>query len=178
MKKVLSKWYWIIIGGFILFAAAVYIILGEDSVIAVHDNLDLFVPQYKMMKDTGTFFAHNASVPFLANISRDYLPSEFNLYTMVFMILPEYAAYIVCYFLKIGIGISGCVLLAKDILKDKFKDYESIIYLTSFAFAILNLFPNFGIAFAAIPYLVFIMHRIIILKSRFVKCMEYPYIST
>ena len=50
MKKVLSKWYWIIIGGFILFAAAVYIILGEDSVIAVHDNLDLFVPQYKMMK--------------------------------------------------------------------------------------------------------------------------------
>lgn len=179
MKKVLSKWYWIIIGGFILFAAAVYIILGEDSVIAVHDNLDLFVPQYKMMKDTGTFFAHNASVPFLANISRDYLPSEFNLYTMVFMILPEYAAYIVCYFLKIGIGISGCVLLAKDILKDKFKDYESIIYLTSFAFAILNLFPNFGIAFAAIPYLVFIMHRIITKPKWywFIALFCYPFIS-
>ena len=179
MKKLLKNWYWIIIGGFILFAALVYIILGENSVIAVHDNLDLFVPQYKMMKDSGTFFGHGVNVPFLANISRDYLPSEFNLYTLVFMIFPEYAAYIICYFLKIGIGLAGCILLAKDILHDRFEDYKPIIYLTSFAFAILNLFPNFGIAFAAIPLLVFIMHRIITKPhvGWYVALFCYPYIS-
>lgn len=179
MKKLLKNWYWVIIGGFVLMAALVYLILGENSVIAPHDNLDLFVPQYKMMKDTGTFFAHNARVPFLANISRDYLPSELNLYTVVFMIFPEFAAYIICYFLKIFIGLAGSILLAKAVLKNDFKKYESIAYLIAFAFAILNLFPNFGIAFAAIPLLVFIMHKIVE-KPRFVwfaALFCYPFIS-
>lgn len=179
MKKILNKWYLIIIGGFIVFAALVYGILGENSVISVHDNLDLFVPQYKMMKDTGTFWAHNASVPFLANISRDYLPSELNLYTMVFMILPEYAAYIVCYFIKIFIGLAGCILLAKASLKDDYDKYKTITYLVAFAFSILNLFPNFGIAFAAIPMLVFILNRIVT-KPKFLWYLAlfcYPFIS-
>ncbi len=179
MKKILSKWYFIIIGGFILFAAAVYILTGQKSVIAVHDNLDLFIPQYKMMKDTGTFFAHGAAVPFLGNISRDYLPSEFNLYTVIFMIFPELAAYIICYFLKIFIALAGSVLFARDVLGEKFSEYASLVYLSGFAYGILNLFPNFGIAFAAIPLLLFIMHKIVTKPNVwwFVALFCYPFIS-
>lgn len=179
MKKILSKWYWVIIGGFVLFAALIFIALGSNSVIAIHDNLDLFAPQYKMMKDTGTFFSHEAKVPFLANISRDYLPSEFNLCTTIYMMFPGYAAYIICYFLKIGIGIVGCILLAKDILKERFGEYESIVFLTAFAFAILNLFPNFGISFASIPVLVFILRRIVIKPhiGWYIALFCYPFIS-
>ena len=49
MKKVLSRWYLLVIGGFLLAAMSVFLLCGEDSVIAVHDNLDLFIPQLQMM---------------------------------------------------------------------------------------------------------------------------------
>ena len=34
MKKVLSRWYLLVIGGFLLAAMAVFLLCGEDSVIA------------------------------------------------------------------------------------------------------------------------------------------------
>ena len=51
MKRLISKWYLVIVAGFILFAGLVFSLSGEDSIIAAHDNLDLFIPQFKMMKD-------------------------------------------------------------------------------------------------------------------------------
>ena len=52
MKKVLSRWYLLVIGGFLLAAMAVFLLCGEDSVIAVHDNLDLFIPCLLYTSDT------------------------------------------------------------------------------------------------------------------------------
>ena len=45
--------------------AGVYAFFGKSSYIAVHDNLDLFVAQFQMLKNTGSFFAHGVDVPFL-----------------------------------------------------------------------------------------------------------------
>jgi len=114
LKKLISKWYLIIVVGFIVFAALVFGLCGEDSILAVHDNLDLFIPQFQMMKNTGTFFGQDKIVPFLGGISRDTLPSEFSLYTFLYMILPSYPAYITGYILKIVIALFSCILLAKD----------------------------------------------------------------
>ncbi|MCR4788087.1 MAG: DUF6044 family protein [Lachnospiraceae bacterium] len=161
MKKIKNNLYWLIVIGFVIFAALVFIICGEGSVISVHDNLDLFIPQYKMMKDAGTFFTHGDITGFLAGIDRDVLPSEFNLYTMVFFLLPDYTAYIVCWFLKIFIALFGAMLLGKDVFKEEYGKYAHLIVLSGFAYGILNLFPNFGIAFASIPLLVFILRKIV-----------------
>lgn len=177
--KLKDNWYWIIIGGFILFAIAVFAILGEDSVIAVHDNLDLFIPQYEMMRTAGNFWGHSTIVGFLAGQSRDYLPSEFNLVTIIYMILPAYAAYVTCYILKIIITIVGAYLFAKDVLKENYVNYKPLIFLVGFAYGILNLFPNFGIPFASIPLLLFIMHKIVIKPhfGWFLALFAYPFIS-
>ena len=94
LKKLISHWYLVIIAGFLIFAGGVFFICGKDSIIAVHDNLDLFTPQFQMMKSTNTFWTHGVDVPFLGGISRDVLPSEFSLYTMLYMILPDYPAYV------------------------------------------------------------------------------------
>ncbi|MCQ2498336.1 MAG: DUF6044 family protein [Lachnospiraceae bacterium] len=179
MKKILKNWHLILIGAFILFAGLIFLISGENSIISVHDNLDLFVPQYQMMKDTGTFFSQNTYVGFLADIGRDYLPSEFNLYTAMFMIMPSYYAYVVCYLLKIVIAVVGAVLLGKEYLGDKYKDYSRLVYLVGFAYGILNLFPNFGIAFASLPLFLFIMSRIIKKPNFFwyLALFAYPLIS-
>ena len=179
MKKIKNNLHWILIIGFTVFAALVFCLCGRGSVISVHDNLDLFIPQYKMMKDAGTFFSHGRITSFLAGIDRDVLPSEFNLYTLVFVLLPDYAAYIVCYFLKIFIAVAGAILLGRDVLKDDYATYRSLIVLSGFAYGILNLFPNFGIAFASIPLLVFILHRIVTRPNIvwFICLLLYPSLS-
>lgn len=160
MKKLISRWYLFIVAGFFVFAGLVFILCGESSIIAVHDNLDLFIPQFQMMKNTGTFWAHGVDVPFLGGISRDTLPAEFSVYTMLYMILPAYPAYIAGYFLKIVIALFSCILLAKDLYGERFEAYKPLVWLLGFAYGLLNVFPAFGIPFASIPLVIFLVRRV------------------
>ena len=179
MKKIKANLFWLLIIGFIIFSAMVFVLCGQSSVISVHDNLDLFIPQYKMMKNSGTFFAHGEITSFLAGINRDVLPSEFNLYTIVFFLLPDYPAYIVCWFIKIFIAIAGAMLLGHDVFRDDYKKYRPLIVLSGFAYGILNLFPNFGIAFASIPLLVYLIRRITLKPNViwYILLLIYPALS-
>lgn len=160
LRKIISNWYLVVIFGFIIFAGLVFAICGEDSIIAVHDNLDLFIPQFQMMKDTDSFWTHDTYVPFLGGISRDALPSEFSLYTILYMILPAYPAYIIGYLLKILIAVFSCVLLAKDICGEDYGKYKPVAWLSGFAYGVLNVFPAFGIPFASIPLAVYLVRKI------------------
>ncbi len=155
-----SRWYMAIVFGFLIFAGLVFAICGEDSIIAVHDNLDLFIPQFQMMKDGGSFWAHDVDVPFLGSISRDVLPSEFSLYTMLYMILPAYPAYIAGYLIKILIAVFSCLLLAKDVCGDGYEKYKPLAWLLGLAYGILNVFPAFGIPFASVPLVIFLVRKI------------------
>ncbi len=172
-------WYAVIPVLFAAGAALMYLIFGEGSYIAVHDNLDLFVAQMQMMKQTGSFFAQGAEVPFLGGISRDNLPSEWSLYTMLYMILPSFAAYVTGYLLKIGISILSVWLLARDWYGEKYRKYRPLIVLFGFTYGILNLFPAFGIAFASIPLAVWILGRIYRQPSwKWYLCLFcYPFLS-
>ena len=84
LQPVIKKWYWFLLGAAVLGEAAVFLFFGENSYIAVHDNLDLFMGHFMAMKHSGTFFAHDA-VPILGGITRDYLSSEFSLYNILFL---------------------------------------------------------------------------------------------
>ncbi len=155
-EKIISGWYICLIGIFILAVFAMYMIVGENSYIAIPDNLDLFVAQYKMMQNTGTFFAHNANVPFLNGISRDNLPGEFYLYSVFYEIFPAFTAYVLGYIAKIIIALISCLLLAGDFGQKR----DGITWCCAFAYGILNLFPAFGIPFASIPLVIWILRRI------------------
>lgn len=160
MKKMISRWYMVIVFGFLIFAGLVFMLCGENSIIAVHDNLDLFIPQFQMMKDTGSFWAHDVDVPFMGSISRDVLPSEFSLYTLLYMVLPAYPAYVAGYLLKILIAVFSCILLARDFCGDAYEKYKPLAWLLGLAYGVLNVFPAFGIPFASVPLVVFLIRRI------------------
>ena len=70
-KGIIKNWYLLFVGGLLFLQAAVFLIFRENSYLAVHDNLDLFVTQLKIMKNTDTFFAQDAVLPMLGGISRD-----------------------------------------------------------------------------------------------------------
>lgn len=178
-EKIIRNWYFILIGLFFLCAGAVYLWFGESSYIAVHDNLDLFVAQFQMMKNTDSFFAHGVDVPFLGGVSRDNLPSELSLYTLLYALLPSFWAYVAGYFLKIGIAVISVWLLAKDWYGVRFEDYKPIVALMGFAYGALNMFPAFGIPFASIPLALYLLRRIYKEPNRwlYAALFVYPFFS-
>ena len=169
---------------FIACVALFYGLLGENSYIAVQDNLDLFVAQFAMLKNEGIFFSHGVSAPFLNGVSRDVLPSELSLYTILYMFLPPFYAYVVGYILKVLIAVISCKLLFMDFLYTKEVRYKNVfsdgpsrpfdeliakdrnVHLDNFStlvgllYGVLNLFPAFGIPFAAIPLIIFYLRRL------------------
>ena len=149
-------WFYFPITGFLLLTAGVFFGYGERSYIGLHDNMDLFLPQFQMLKNTGTFFKHGVDVPFLGGISRDNLPSELSLYR----IFPVYTAYVLGIIGKILLGIVSFRLLAKELFADKYMLYRPIICMTGFAYGILWFFPAFGFAFASIPLCVYLLIKI------------------
>ncbi len=160
MKKLTECWYLLAAAGFILFAGLVFVLCGEDSVIAVHDNLDLFIPQYQMMKNTGTFFGQGGQAPFLGGISRDVLPAEFSLYTLLYWLMPAFPAYVTGYLLKIVLALLSCILLARELYGERYGQYRPLVWILGLAYGALNVFPNFGIPFASIPLVIYLVCKI------------------
>ncbi|MCR5101144.1 MAG: DUF6044 family protein [Butyrivibrio sp.] len=158
MKK---NWYIVLITIFIMAVFIFYLCIGENSYIAVHDNLDLFVAQFQMLKNRALFMAHDVSAPFLGGVTRDGLPSEISLYSILYMIFPSFYAYITGYLCKILIGVSGSVLLARDVIgKEKYDTAKPFAWMCGFAYGILNLFPAYGIPFASIPFIVLFLRKV------------------
>ena len=169
MKKLTQqKWflwltdYWFLfpVIGFLLFEAGVFFYFGKQSHIAVHDNLDLFQAQFQMLKNTGSFFSHGVDVPFLGGISRDTLPSEFSLYSVLYMLFPAYTAYVLGLLTKVLIAIVSFRLLAGELYPQKVAEWRPLIYMTGFIYGILHLFPAFSFAFASMPLVVYLLIRI------------------
>lgn len=173
--------YWFIfpIAGFLLLECGVFFYYGEKSYIAVHDNMDLFLAQFKMLKDTGSFWKHGVDVPFLGGISRDNLPSEFSLYSVLYMIFPVYTAYILGLTGKVVIAVFSFRLLAKELYPEQYIVYRPLIYMTGFAYGILNVFPAFGFAFASMPLAAFLLIRIYRRPSKwlYLALFFYPLVS-
>lgn len=157
---VTKYWFLFPIIGFLLLLAGVFFGYGESSYIAVHDNMDLFLAQYRMLKNTGTFWKHGVEVPFLGGISRDNLPSELSLYSMLYMIFPTYIAYVLGMIGKIILGIFSFRLLAKELYPERYMIYRPVIYMVGFAYGIIWFFPAFGFAFASIPLCVYLLIKI------------------
>ena len=153
-------WFLFPIVGFLLFLAGVLFGYGERSYIGVHDNMDLFLAQFQMLKNTDSFWKHGVDVPFLGGVSRDDLPSELSLYSVLYMLFPTYAAYVLGLLGKILLGMFSFRLLAAELFPKKYMLYRPVIYMTGFAYGILWFFPAFGFAFASIPLCVWLFVKI------------------
>lgn len=164
LKKRLGRWaaeYWFLfpIVGFLLLMTGVFFGYGEKSYLAVHDNMDLFLAQYQMLKNTGLFF-RSGEIPFLGGISRDSLPSAFSLYSLLYLVFPTYTAYILGLVGKILLGMFSFRLLSKELYPEKYRQERPLVYMSGFAYGLIWFFPAFGFAFASIPLCVYLLVRI------------------
>lgn len=158
--RITEYWFIFPIAGFTMLMAAVFFGYGERSYIGVHDNMDLFLAQFQMLKNTDSFWKHGVDVPFLGGVSRDNLPSELSLYSLLFMIFPTYTAYVLGLLGKLLMGMFSFRLLAGEVLGERYEKYRPAVYMTGFAYGICWFFPAFGFAFASIPLCVWLLTKI------------------
>ncbi len=156
-NAITQSWYYYFSAALFILQAAVFLIFREESYLQVHDNLDLFMAHYEMIRKQHGFFAQNVTMPMLHGINRDLLGSEWNLYNLMYILFPGFAAYLIGYALKIAIGFSSFLLLAKKAVPKQFDDYKSVFVLTATAFSLIPVFPTYGIAFTSVPLLIYLL---------------------
>lgn len=159
-EHIRRNWYKYIAGLLLGLQCAVFLIFRDNSYLQVHDNLDLFMAHYEMLKKGGLWFAHSADAPILHGISRDLFGSEFNLYNILYVILPGIWAYLTGYALKTAIGIFSFTLLAKDLLGAGYERYRPVITLSAVCFGLIPVFPAYGIAFTSVPLIVYLLRQV------------------
>lgn len=156
----MAKWHWVLVFGVFVFEFLILAYFNENSYIGIHDNLDIHIVDYQILKNNHAFFAHGTTLPFLGGISRDFLASEFSLYTLLYVLLPNFYAYFAGYFLKIAIAFGSVLLLGRDIVRERYQNYEPLVVLCGLIYGLLPLYPGFSISFASIPFLVYLIRRI------------------
>ncbi len=181
--KIKKYWYMYLTGTLLLIQAAVFLVFRGESYFQIHDNLDLFMGHYEMLKKAHLWFAHGVDAPILHGVPRDLFGSEFNLYNFFYIILPTYWAYIAGYAAKIAIGMISFILLAKDIYKERYENYKPLVIVIAAAFGMIPVFPTYGIAFTSVPFIVLFLRKLYFaqnFKERlpwYVAVFFYPLIS-
>lgn len=155
-----NNWAFLFVFVLFIIQLIVFAITGSDSYIAIHDNLDLFVAQLQMLKNTNSFFSHDTLIPMLGGISRDTLGSQFSLYNILYYIFPSFLAYIIAYFLKIIIGFISFQILGKEVYGEKYNKYQLLFITIGMGYGMIPVFPAYGIAFTSIPLLIYIFIKI------------------
>ncbi|MCR5502934.1 MAG: DUF6044 family protein [Lachnospiraceae bacterium] len=159
-ESVLEYWYFWIPGILLGLQAAVFLIFRGQSYPQIHDNLDLFMAHYEMLRRNHLWFAHGAQAPILHGVTRDLFGSELSLYNILYVIFPGIWAYLLGYALKITVGIISFILLCRELLGDRYQNYKPLVILTATAFALIPVFPTYGIAFTSVPLIAWLLVRL------------------
>ena len=160
LDNISKYWYRYLIGIVLGAQALIFIIFKDESYLQIHDNLDLFMAHYQMLKLNHGWYAHNVTMPMLHGIDRDLLGSEFLLYNMLYIVFPNVWAYFIGYALKILIGIWSFNLLFKEILGGRYVKYRPLVLATGLAYGLIPVFPTYAIAFTSVPLIIYYLVRV------------------
>lgn len=160
MNAVRKYWHFMLAGCIFVFEAVILLLCRENIYVGICDNLDLFITQLKMLHDDHAFFAQGQEMSILGSIDRNYFPSEFSLYNILYLFLPDIYAYIAGYLLKLVIAFSSCMLLARLVLQERYLEYNKVVVLVSVAFALLPVYPMYALCFASLPLILCLLIRL------------------
>lgn len=163
--SIIKYWYIYLVALLLGIQALVFLIFRENSYLQIHDNLDLFMGHYQMMKLNNAWYAHGVKMPMQHGVDRNLLGSEFLLYNFLYIIFPGIWAYLLGYAAKIIIGIWSFNLLAKDILGERYEKYKPLVIVVATCFGLIPVFPTYGIAFTSVPLIVYLVRKLYISAS-------------
>lgn len=128
-----------------------YLILGEQSHIRVHDNLDSNVAVFKVIaEDPGMFWSMKPVQNMMNGLPRASLPSEFNLFPiLIFFLKDTFTAYVLTRFIIHLAAFAGMLLLLRNhIVKES---EPAIRYGVALCFSLIPFWPTGGLSIAGLP---------------------------
>lgn len=139
---------------FFLIIIWIYIIInGENIIIPLWDNLDSEVAWLKMLQDNHLFFNYHDQVPFLHGIDRAYLYSPAKAYIWLYIILPNFWAFVTGWSLKIIISICGFNYLCNTLKLNRDITNKNIFTFCGFLYGLTPTWPVGAFYFASLPFL-------------------------
>jgi hypothetical protein len=141
-----------------------YYILGEDTHIREHDNLDSNIVWYKMLSESGQIFTLTDTQ--LSNVinglPRSTLPSGFDAMVWLYVLFEPMTAYTIGQtIMRFAAFIGMYLLLKRHIIRDE--RYHIIVVGVSAAFAMLPFWPSGMLSIAGLPLA---LHIFITIKKR------------
>lgn len=153
IKKIFKHYYSLVIILLFFIVCTIYLGIFKDNIfVPVYDTLDDFLIKYKMLSDNKLFWDMNSVVPFLHGIDRKCFFPSLKLISCLFMIMPNFWAYITLIYLKIIFSVCGFFFLGKLTDKD-FNLHINEFLLVGFLYGLTTPFMGEAISFATLPFL-------------------------
>ena len=143
------------------------LVLGEQSYVTIHDNLDFELIVRTLVARQGAIFTPEAMIePMMGGLPRSTFPTGLNLATFLFSLLPPFWCYVLIDVFNRGVAFAGMYLLGRDHLwtigtSNRHNDVESqhgvdanrLIVGVAACFALLPFYPLYGLTIAGQPLL-------------------------
>ncbi|MFC2949625.1 DUF6044 family protein [Virgibacillus sediminis] len=129
-----------------------YYILGEDTHIRVHDNMDSNIVWYQLLAEHGPIFTfEDAELPQVINgLPRSTLPSAFDAVVWLYVWFEPMTAYTISQtIMRVGAFIGMYLLLSRFVFKQKSR--QLITAGVSLCFAMLPYWPSGALSIAGLP---------------------------
>lgn len=153
----LSTFLFIVSMVVILLYFAPYIFKGEDAHVKIFDVLDAWLPQMKVLAESGKGLNLNpeTQIPNLANGLRlSGFNSGYSVSAWLFMIFKPFTAYILNLLIMAFTAFWGMALMLKKFII-KSDDYSLLIIGSSLCFSLLTFYPPAGLSIAGFPLLLY-----------------------
>lgn len=171
----LSTFLFIVSMVVILLYFAPYIFKGEDAHVKIFDVLDAWLPQMKVLAESGKGLSLNPEnqIPNLANGLRlSGFNSGYSVSAWLFMIFRPFTAYTLNLLIMAFTAFWGMALLLKKFII-KSKDYSLLIIGASLCFSLLTFYPPAGLSIAGFPLLLYFFLKI---RNREAKKRDFIFI--
>lgn len=152
-KNFFKNYYSLVIILLFFVLCTVYLGIFKDNIfVPVYDTLDDFLIKYKLLYDNNLFWDMNGVVPLLQGIDRKCFFSSLKLISCLFMIMPNFWAFITLIYLKIIFSICGFFFLGKLTDKD-FNSHINEFLFVGFLYGLTTPFMGEAISVATLPLL-------------------------
>ncbi|MER2998035.1 DUF6044 family protein [Pontibacter populi] len=154
-KEPISFLFWIGLAFIVLLFSLPRIILGEDSYITIHDNLDSELVWKMIMTEGGQLIGDNAVTQRVMNgFPSKLYPSQLNISVWFFLFLSPFQAYVVNEIVVHAVAFIGMFLLLKKYVLPA-KNYSWIVLGVSVTFAALPFYSVYGLSITGQPLLLY-----------------------
>lgn len=150
-----------------------YLILGKDGYILFHDNFDVLLIYFDVLKQNELLLAIDGDTPipnFLYGLETKWLVLGFSLIRVIFFLLPSFWAYVFNTVIVHLVGYFGVLFLIREYFKATYQNNNYSVWI-AILFATLPIYSLHGIGIMGQPFLIWSFFNLLNKKNILASCI-------